>query len=636
MAYVFRCFGLACLLATFATGCSLMVPGAEGASDTDTDGDTDSDTDSDTDVDTDTDTDTDADAGTDTDTDTDTDCTPSASQQCVGGEVHSFDSCGNDEGLLLACGANAACVNTSELTAECQCFSNWSNPPACDSCAPGWYGPSCGFGVLFVNAYGGGMGTGLTWSDAFYDLRIAAQQACLYLAGAPYGSVIQLWVAAGDYYIYSTSASDTVAMCDGLQIYGGFQGYETDMSTRDPWNYPTRVRGTDPSETMNVQHVFTALGLTTTGVLDGLFVGQGRAIYDGIDTYSSSGAGVYASNSPLTINQVHFFDNAADGGGGAIFANGGWLDIDNCRFVENTAALYGGAIYGDAGCTGSTIDGSLFQGNSATNMGGAISFDNGVSIGKTVFVGNTSAGTNGAFDAYGGSTVMMNTAFIDNSAGTTGGAVGLNAGDVAATNCTFYANVAASNGGALAQTSTAAGLTVTNSILYEDAPNEIYSAGTVTVTYSDVFGSTPDTTNHLINGDPGYVATYSGNLVSVFYDAWAHLSGLQLGGSIDAAALAGGYVRVLDADGVWHWYAIIGGAADFAYVLGDANTAVVVGEYYECYDMRPAGYLASPCIDTGTAFGAPYDDLTGMTRSDYPGLGDVDAFVDMGAYEAVY
>jgi hypothetical protein len=84
------------------------------------------------------------------------------------------------------------------------------------------------------------------------------------------------------------------------------------------------------------------------------------------------------------------------------------------------------------------------------------------------------------------------------------------------------------------------------------------------------------------------------------------------------------------------WYAVIGGSGETALVLGDVTGTVSAGNAYEFWDMRPGGYLSSACIDTGNPTGAPAYDLTGVWRSDFPGLGDAGTVVDMGAYEALY
>lgn len=59
--------------------------------------------------------------------DSDICCSPGAAQQCHDGAVHSFDSCGNDAGLLEACVGDLICVNTSATTAECEPLKSCGN-----------------------------------------------------------------------------------------------------------------------------------------------------------------------------------------------------------------------------------------------------------------------------------------------------------------------------------------------------------------------------------------------------------------------------------------------------------------------------------------------------------------------------
>jgi len=96
---------------------------------------------------------------------------------------------------------------------------------------------------------------------------------------------------------------------------------------------------------------------------------------------NQAGATVIFENCTFTGNSTS--STTATNGGGAIAMTSGTLTITNCSFSANTTAgeLGGGAIY-ITGATNSTISGTTFYNNTATNIGvekgrgGAINFNN--------------------------------------------------------------------------------------------------------------------------------------------------------------------------------------------------------------------------------------------------------------------
>ncbi len=109
-------------------------------------GDLDADSDADGDGDADSDSDTDTDADTDADTDGDSDeCEPGDHYGCNGdGDVVSYDSCDQLEGVDENCpDTNGQCVKTGQGEAECQCVGNWDLASDCLACSTGWGGGTC-------------------------------------------------------------------------------------------------------------------------------------------------------------------------------------------------------------------------------------------------------------------------------------------------------------------------------------------------------------------------------------------------------------------------------------------------------------------------------------------------------------
>ncbi len=65
---------------------------------------------------------------------------PNKRTECKDGHVHSFDHCGDDEGIVEECPLNAECVDTGAFSAECRCRTHWEGAK-CDVC-PGRWNPA--------------------------------------------------------------------------------------------------------------------------------------------------------------------------------------------------------------------------------------------------------------------------------------------------------------------------------------------------------------------------------------------------------------------------------------------------------------------------------------------------------------
>ena len=195
--------------------------------------------------------------------------------------------------------------------------------------------------VVFVNAgQTNSSRDGLTWATAFTNV----QQA---IDGAASGD--QVWVAAAAYF-------ENIALKEGIALYGGFKGVETDLSER---NWTTNVSVLDGRETDSV--IVVAAGATNTTRIDGFVIRNGKA---------TSGGGILCSNaSPVIANNALRSNTAtsANGlaGGAGIYCALSWAMICNNRFLENAARTDGG---GGIACAGSspTILSNTFVANVAS------------------------------------------------------------------------------------------------------------------------------------------------------------------------------------------------------------------------------------------------------------------------------
>ena len=205
---------------------------------------------------------------------------------------------------------------------------------------------------------------------------------------------------------------------------------------------------------------------------------------------SEYGAVVYAWNPDRTVsisNSV-FNGNTAGQVGGAI--NAATVSVTGSTFTNNVAAFYAGAI----NAATVSVTGSTFTNNDA-DIGGAINGGT-INVANSIFSDNDAVTYSGAINALTAATVS-NSTFTDNDAHT-GGAIG--ATTLTVTRSTFTDNNANDEGGAIyATTVTATNSTFTgNSSEYGGA---IY-ATTVTATNSTFTSNSADSGGAIYAPDP--------------------------------------------------------------------------------------------------------------------------------------
>lgn len=232
----------------------------------------------------------------------------------------------------------------------------------------------------------GASGSGESWTDA------AGLQAAL--KASVFGD--ELWIAEG-VYTPTEGADRAIAfeVKDGVRLYGGFSGTETELSQRNPADHPTVLSGQigDPTvSTDNSFHVVRMVGqvsapLSNATLLNGLMIEQGYASLN-INT-NGEGGGLYLNHaSPAIINvtlahnyginggalsirgnssprlgNVLFYGNAADKNGGALYTDADGA-IYNCVWYDNYAGQWGGAVYATTN-NATAIYNSVFRNNTA-------------------------------------------------------------------------------------------------------------------------------------------------------------------------------------------------------------------------------------------------------------------------------
>lgn len=332
------------------------------------------------------------------------------------------------------------------------------------------------FAVIYVNAAAHNGGNGESWAHAFNNLQEALTKA------AASSSPEQIWIAKGTYTpseIYSPNGVtggasglnvaqlETFNLPNNVQLYGGFAGYETSLSQRNPLLNPTILSG-NIGGGIDVWHVVTAgndvadTGVTAT--LDGLFIENGVAAGPDLLAGSSllysheSGGGLYARfGSNITLDDVTFQNDSASlaptqgltytgsggvsSGGGAIaaFDSGTLITISHSSFIDDNAGIastyqaQGGAILISSG-SAANISSSTFQGDTATINGGAIA---GVDAGTLNISGSTFQnnamigpyapffGSGGAVNVFNASLNISDSSFTGNTSNWTAAAIGI-------------------------------------------------------------------------------------------------------------------------------------------------------------------------------------------------------------------
>ncbi|MCP3933196.1 MAG: hypothetical protein GY705_29350 [Bacteroidetes bacterium] len=228
--------------------------------------------------------------------------------------------------------------------------------------------------VIFVQQ--GATGNGTSWENATGDLRAV-------LLKAKPGN--QVWVAKGK-YTPTTTNNRTLSfnIPDGVEVYGGFAGYESSINQRNLVTNETILSGDigSPYSDDNSYSVVLTEGVSSATIIDGLTISNG--VSNGLSkpvNKDRSGAGWFndgtSHESSPTINNCIFKNNSArDGAGLYNFATNGVCKpkLTNCQFISNKADLDGGAVYNDgrSGLCNPTFVNCVFENNEATYGGGMI------------------------------------------------------------------------------------------------------------------------------------------------------------------------------------------------------------------------------------------------------------------------
>lgn len=308
--------------------------------------------------------------------------------------------------------------------------------------------------TIYVKAGpGGGISDGTSWATAFVSLDAALA------TGAP-GQ--QIWVAAGVYR--PIDPANGFIMPVGVQLYGGFDGTETQLDQRNPALNPTildgDLLGNDTPGNLGVNRSDNAVHVLQTlpgsnpleqGVVDGFVIQNGHTLTaSGSPDLTLRGGGILALASLKVSNCLFRYNRAASGGGIAALAPGGHgLEVINCAFEQNEATNQSAGVF-MRNLNSGVIQNSLFR-NNTTNRGCVYPVNGENILVEDCLFENNNAGTNfgAGFFAFQSSYTLRNCIFKNNMAASAAGAYhdGREGGDFARIyDCTFDGNTATNFG----------------------------------------------------------------------------------------------------------------------------------------------------------------------------------------------
>lgn len=231
----------------------------------------------------------------------------------------------------------------------------------------------------------------------------------------------EIWVKTGVHYP-GASSGDTFTLKNGVALYGGFGGNETN---RDQRNWRTNLsvlsgdlEGNDltdangvVTDTANINGgnascVIMGGGTDSTAVLDGFAITAG----DG-----SSGGGMYNGNSSPTLKNVIFSGNRASNGGGMFNINSSNPKLTNITFKGNSASG-GGGMYNHQSSS-PTLTNVIFSGNTGSAGGGMVN-DSGSNptLTNVTFSGNSASSIGGGVYSYNSNPTLANVILWGDSA----------------------------------------------------------------------------------------------------------------------------------------------------------------------------------------------------------------------------
>ena len=324
--------------------------------------------------------------------------------------------------------------------------------------------------VRYAKPSASGSGDCMSWANA----------CSLQTALAASVSSDEIWATAGTHKPASgIDRASTFQLIDGVALYGGFAGTESERIQRNPATHQTILSGDiddNDSQTPIITDLTTVTGNTTnsyhvvTGadnaVLDGFTITAGFANGEAWESY---GGGLMADYVSPTINNVTLSGNSALSYGGGMYNTSNTPSLTDVIFTANMANQGGGMINE---ASNPVLTNVTFSGNSAQEGGGMSNkYSSTATLTNVTFSGNTMSEGFGAGMANDYSNpILIDVTFSDNI-GTNvsrGGGMSNVHSSPSLTNVTFSHNSAYLGGGMFNDTSSPS---LTNVTFYSNLGN---------------------------------------------------------------------------------------------------------------------------------------------------------------------
>ncbi|MBS3999411.1 MAG: hypothetical protein KGZ71_02895 [Desulfobulbaceae bacterium] len=281
--------------------------------------------------------------------------------------------------------------------------------------------------TYFVKHDAAGANNGSSWGDAFTSFQSALDVATL-------GD--EIWVAAGtykpsyDYGLGGGSRYNHFRMIEGVEIYGGFAGTESNVSERtdfgDGGANETILSGDIGSigdHTDNCYHVLyhpSGWGLTSAAVLDGFTIQHGYA--DGVAEHQRGG-GIHNNTASPNLNNLIIKNNYSPNHGGGLYNYASSPSVIN-TIIEYNTAHWGGGVF-NGGASSPNLTNVIIRHNQATSGGGGIySITNSSPTLINALIANNSAnGNGGGIENSSSSSVTLVNVTLANNTATNGGGI---------------------------------------------------------------------------------------------------------------------------------------------------------------------------------------------------------------------
>lgn len=321
---------------------------------------------------------------------------------------------------------------------------------------------------VFVKHDAAGANDGTSWENAYNDLSDALNNS---------NSGDQIWVAAGTYKPGGADATQDsyFTFPHDLEVYGGFIGNETMLSSRDWTANETILSGDhkgndtdnnfDDTRKDNSYHVMWLTDtVTNASIIDGFTIRNGNTEPQsgsgdfrrggGILTYGAPmirncyftqnygyfGGGLYPRNAGAAGIMIEdcVFENNTGGSGAGLYIRTISAIVTNCEFKNNTVEFSGGGFYNNADA--STVSNCLFEDNTAGFGGGM--FATGITFTNMncSFTGNTAIESGGGMFMDAESATLETISFENNSGNWGGGLYNYTAEGTQVSDCTFTKN----------------------------------------------------------------------------------------------------------------------------------------------------------------------------------------------------